>query len=111
MNAEECRRLALRIDELLRPELGVGVDADRMVTDPLYARDALLVCDAMSGGELPVLARQFRAAAVAAAAAAHAAQLPVLQPASQPRTGFSVPGLLGAVFGRGSAGRGAVRAE
>ena len=35
----------------------------RMVAEPLYARDVLLVCDAMPGTELATLAQQFRVAA------------------------------------------------
>ena len=34
----------------------------RALRDERYARDLLLVCDAMAGTELPLLARQFRAA-------------------------------------------------
>ena len=34
----------------------------RALRDERYARDLLLVCDAMAGTELPLLAHQFRAA-------------------------------------------------
>lgn len=54
--------IAQRIDLKLRHQLGAGVDAQRTVNDALYARDVLLVCDAMQGTDLPLLARQFRAA-------------------------------------------------
>jgi hypothetical protein len=56
------RVIAARIDMGLRRALGEGVDAQRTLDDPLYARDVLLVCDAMTGTDLPELARRFRAA-------------------------------------------------
>ena len=52
--------IANRIDLQLRRHLGQGVDAKRALTDVRYARDVLLVCDAMAGTTLPLLARQFR---------------------------------------------------
>jgi hypothetical protein len=57
--------IAARIDLGLRRHLGEGVDPQRTVDDPLYARDVLLVCDAMTDTDLPALAREFRAAAAA----------------------------------------------
>lgn len=54
--------IAQRIDLQLRRQLGEGVDAPRTLHDERYARDVLLVCDAMVGTDLPLLARQFRAA-------------------------------------------------
>ncbi len=54
--------IANRIDLHLRRHLGQGVDADRALTDARYVRDVLLVCDAMAGTNLPLLARQFRQA-------------------------------------------------
>jgi hypothetical protein len=54
--------IASRIDLGLRRHLGEGVDAQRTLTDERYARDVLLVCDAMKGTDLPLLARQFRVA-------------------------------------------------
>jgi len=56
------RVIAARIDMGLRRHLGEGVDAQRTLDDPHYARDVLLVCDALTGTDLPALARQFRAA-------------------------------------------------
>jgi hypothetical protein len=50
------------IDRQLRHHLGEGVDAHRTLHDARYARDVLLVCDAMKDTDLPTLARQFRAA-------------------------------------------------
>ncbi len=52
--------IATRIDLQLRHHLGQGVDAGRALSDVRYARDMLLVCDAMAGTALPLLARQFR---------------------------------------------------
>ena len=54
--------IAQRIDLKLRHMLGTGVDARRTIDDERYARDVLLVCDAMVDTDLPLLARQFRAA-------------------------------------------------
>jgi hypothetical protein len=52
--------IAQRIDLKLRHQLGEGVDAQRTLSDERYARDVLLVCDAMKDTDLPLLARQFR---------------------------------------------------
>jgi hypothetical protein len=52
--------IANRIDLQLRHHLGQGVDTSRALNDVRYARDMLLVCDAMQGTGLPLLARQFR---------------------------------------------------
>ena len=56
------RVIAERIAIGLRRHLGEGIDAQRTLDDPRYARDVLLVCDAMADTDLPALARQFRAA-------------------------------------------------
>jgi len=56
--------IASRIDLQLRRHLDQGVDVARALADARYARDMLLVCDAMKGTGLPLLARQFRKAAV-----------------------------------------------
>ena len=63
-------KIARRIGALLEPEIGVGVDSQRMLDDPRYARDVLLVCDAHVGHELAQLASWFRRCASAAATAA-----------------------------------------
>jgi hypothetical protein len=52
--------IASRIDLQLRRHLGQPVDPYRAVHDVRYARDMLLVCDAMEGTDLPHLASQFR---------------------------------------------------
>jgi hypothetical protein len=54
--------IASRIDLQLRRHLRQGVDAMRALSDARYAADMLLVCDAMIGTDLPLLARQFRQA-------------------------------------------------
>jgi hypothetical protein len=54
--------IAESISRLLERDLGQGVDARRMLNDPLFARDVLLVCDAQPGSELERLARKFRQA-------------------------------------------------
>lgn len=53
--------LLQRIDALVVQATGLAVDADRMHTDALYARDVLLVCDAVVDSDGPALAKRFRA--------------------------------------------------
>ena len=53
-------KIAQRLDVLLLRELGLGIDPLRMLAQPLYARDVLLVCDALRGSDLAMLAQQFR---------------------------------------------------
>ena len=55
-------QLATRIHYALLRELGHGIEIGRLLKQPLYARDVLLVCDACSGNDLPRLARAFRGA-------------------------------------------------
>ena len=62
MNIRRCHRIALRIDALLQLELRQGIDNKRMLTEALYARDVLLVCDAHPGTDLAALAHHYRAA-------------------------------------------------
>lgn len=61
MNLHPGQALAERMNLLLQQAVGCGVDAQRMLHDPLYARDVLLVCDAHRGSELAALAQQYRA--------------------------------------------------
>jgi len=63
MNTRRCLKVADRMNSLLINELQQGVDRERMIADPLYARDVLLVCDAFRGADLASLAQHFRAAA------------------------------------------------
>ena len=62
MNSEPRSALAHRMHLLLRRELGQGFDEARLLAEPLYARDVLLVCDALPGPGLALLASQFRQA-------------------------------------------------
>jgi hypothetical protein len=66
MNARRCLKIATRIGSLLEQEVGLGVDAKRMLTERLYMRDVLLVCDAHRGSELSELATWFRRSAAEA---------------------------------------------
>ena len=81
MNIRRCLEIAERIEALLLRELGEGVDGLRMATDALYARDVLLVCDALPGIEAAALAQQFRFAAGELAAAAASQDVPPAAPA------------------------------
>ena len=53
-------QLAHRIHQLLLREIDHAIEVERLLADPLYARDVLLVCDAVPGGELAPLAALFR---------------------------------------------------
>jgi hypothetical protein len=72
MDSDTRQALAQRIHLLLRRELGQGIDVARTLAEPLYARDVLLVCDAMPGSELASLAQQYRSAEPVAAGAVSA---------------------------------------
>lgn len=93
MNPTPCLKIAQRISTLLAQELGQGVDAARMVSDPLYARDVLLVCDALGGTELGALAPRFRVALAAAQAEPDTASV------GHRPSGFSASRFLGSLFG------------
>ncbi len=68
MNTRLCLTIAGRIDAALQRELGEGIDLARMLSDPLYRRDVLLVCDAHEAPELVAMAHEFRVASTAAEA-------------------------------------------
>jgi hypothetical protein len=70
MTKRLCLSIAGRIDAALQRELGEGIDLPRMLSDPLYQRDVLLVCEAQGAPELAAMARDFRAASEAAQAEA-----------------------------------------
>jgi hypothetical protein len=55
-------QIATRIHFLLMKELGEGIRIERMLRERLYARDVLLVCDAIREPELNSLAKEFREA-------------------------------------------------
>ncbi len=63
MNRTRCLKIADRIHTWLLQELGQGIERERMLADPLYARDVLLVCDAYVGTPMPILSAHFRTAA------------------------------------------------
>ncbi|MEY3251206.1 MAG: hypothetical protein RL227_179 [Pseudomonadota bacterium] len=86
MHTRHCLKLADRIHALLERELGQGIERPRLLAEPLYARDVLLVCDALLATDGPLLARAFRRAAAA-------------PDESQPGTR---PSRWGALFGWGS---------
>jgi hypothetical protein len=65
MHTRHCLKLADRINALLERELGQGIERPRLLAEPLYARDVLLVCDALLATDGPLLARAFRRAAAA----------------------------------------------
>ncbi len=99
MNTRRCYKIADRLNAGLQRELGQGIDRDLLVHQALYARDVLLVCDAMRGSELAQLARAFRAAQLAPE--------PETTPAPQgeqpaPAGGFSPSRFLSSLFGPSS---------
>ena len=63
MNTRRCLRIAERINSQLVRGLARGIDPQRMLAEPLYARDVLLVCDAHHGSDLASLAQHIRLAA------------------------------------------------
>jgi hypothetical protein len=62
MNDARLLRIANRISLLLLKQLGESIDVRRMISEPLYARDVLLVCEAEPGSDLDSLAQHFRVA-------------------------------------------------
>jgi hypothetical protein len=55
-------QLAKRIHQMLLREIDHAIEVERLLADPRYARDVLLVCEAVPGGELAPLAALFREA-------------------------------------------------
>jgi hypothetical protein len=55
-------QLAQRIHQLLEKEIEHTIEPERLLADPRYARDVLLVCEAVPGVELRALAGLFREA-------------------------------------------------
>ena len=53
-------QLAQRIHQILLREIDHAIEVERLLADPRYARDVLLVCEAVPGGELQPLVRLFR---------------------------------------------------
>ncbi len=69
MNHQHRLQLANRIHLQLTRDLGHGIDVQRLLADVRYARDVLLVCDALPQSDLPALSAQFRQAEPSEAAA------------------------------------------
>lgn len=65
-------QIAQRIHQLMLREIGHAIEIERLLTEPHYARDVLLVCDAVPGAELVPLAALFRLAQLAPAGASSA---------------------------------------
>ena len=59
-------QLAKRIHQMLLRDIDHAIEVERLLADPRYARDVLLVCEAVPGGELAPLAALFREASRAA---------------------------------------------
>ena len=93
MNIRRCQKIAERIDAALQHELQQGIDCQRMLHEPRYARDVLLVCDAFPEGDLPAMARHFRAAAAETRAAT---------PTVPVSSGFSPSRFFNSIFGPAS---------
>ncbi len=53
-------QLAQRIHQRLLQEIDHAIEVERLLAEPRYARDVLLVCEAIPGGELAALAALFR---------------------------------------------------
>jgi hypothetical protein len=88
MHTRHCLELADRIHQVMQRELDHSLDRQRMLEDPRYSRDVLLVCDALHNTPAPLLAHHFR----------RAAALPEEQP--QPRQGMPGAGLAQALFAK-----------
>lgn len=67
MSDPERLQLAQRMSALLQRELGERVDGQRMLAQPLYARDVLLVCRALTNTDGPELAQRFETSDLAPA--------------------------------------------
>ena len=92
MHTRHCLKVADRIHLLLVREIGQGLDRQRMLKEPLYARDVLLVCDALHATDAPFLAGHFRRAAASVDEAEQAALL-------NKGRGFSVSDWFHSLFG------------
>ena len=90
MHTRHCLKIADRIHVLLVREIGQGLERQRMVREPRYARDVLLVCDALRHTVAPLLARHFRRSA----ASPDEAELAAARKAS----GFSASRFLNSLF-------------
>ena len=96
MHTRHCLKIADRIHLLLVRELGQGLDRQRMLREPLYARDVLLVCDALRLTDAPMLAMHFRRCA---ASPDEAEQAAARRAAAAQSRGFSASRFLNSLFG------------
>jgi hypothetical protein len=102
MNNRRCLTIAERIKALLLFELDHEIDPQRMVAEPLYARDVLLVCDTFRDGDLASLSRHFRTAAAEpppAAAASGQGSAAVRAAAARRGARFNASRFLNSLFG------------
>jgi hypothetical protein len=98
MHTRHGLKIADRIHRVLVRQLGQGLDRQRMVREPLYARDVLLVCDALRDTDAPFLAQHFLRAAAASEEGACAG--------AQKGSGFGVSRFLVSLFGATAAAPG-----
>ena len=96
MHTRHCLKIADRIHLLLVRELGQGLDRQRMLRELLYARDVLLVCDALRLTDAPMLAMHFRRCA---ASPDEAEQVATRRAAAAQNRGFSASRFLNSLFG------------
>jgi hypothetical protein len=89
VNKQRCQSIAGQIHALLVAEIGQGIESHRMLAEPLYARDVLLVCEALSGTSGAQFAALYRAAAVE----------PPSQAPEPVRAGNGITALLSSIFG------------
>jgi len=75
-------QIAQQLHALLQRELGHAIEIERLLGEPRYARDVLLVCDALPNTELRALAALFRGELPPAVASAPTAVPSVAQPAT-----------------------------
>jgi hypothetical protein len=92
MHTRHCLKLSARINALLQRELGQGIEPARMLAEPLYRRDVLLVCDALRGSEVAELAARFRRAFAAERD----------NGGTPSRSGFSASRFVNSIFGAAS---------
>ncbi len=85
-------QIAQRLFQSLLRELDHSIELERLLGDPRYARDVLLVCEACTGTELPALAALFRASAPPVGRRAGDTPAPGLTPTSgRPAAAQPVP--------------------
>ena len=103
MHTRHCLKIADRIHLLLVRELGQGLDRQRMLREPLYARDVLLVCDALRLTDAPFLAMHFRRCAASPDEAELAAARRAAAKGRGFSVGFSASRFLNSLFGNAEA--------